>query len=288
MHAAVASVLAGIDLTPQGRRVIERARIIADAVDADLTLLHAIEPAPEAFLGDAVSSLMRTHIETSVESLGEWAQSRTERPITLRTLKGSPAWEIVRASKQADLTVVGSSSVDVARTGPVARRVAETSRTDVLIVKRQPRVAYRRVVVAVDLSEASRRAVERAMWIAPDADYQLVFSLPTRFDTVMADAGMFPEEIDLNRKRRLETAEAKMAEFAARWEGKVRTLVADGPPLETIEETVRRRSADLVVASSRGAGATRMVLLGTVVSGLLDAAPCDVAVARVPGDFRRP
>jgi len=43
-----------------------------------------------------------------------------------------------------------------------------------------------------------------------------------------------------------------------------------------------------VVVASRGAGATRMVLLGSVASALLDAVPCDVAIARVAGDFRRP
>ena len=41
-------------------------------------------------------------------------------------------------------------------------------------------------------------------------------------------------------------------------------------------------------AGSCGAGATRMILLGTVADGVLEAMPCDVLVARVPGDFRRP
>jgi nucleotide-binding universal stress UspA family protein len=79
-----------------------------------------------------------------------------------------------------------------------------------------------------------------------------------------------------------------MEEYASTWDGRIRTLVVDGPPTETIEEVVRRRGADLVVVASRGASATRMVLLGTVAEGLVTHAPCDVLVARSKAPFRRP
>ncbi len=79
-----------------------------------------------------------------------------------------------------------------------------------------------------------------------------------------------------------------MAEFTLPWNGQVRTLIADGPPMQTVDEIVRRRNADLVVVGSRGATATRMVLLGTVAEGLVGQAPCDVYVARSPSAFRRP
>ena len=79
-----------------------------------------------------------------------------------------------------------------------------------------------------------------------------------------------------------------MEEFADQWEGDIGTMVVDGPPTETIEEAVRRRGADLVVVASRGATATRMVLLGTVAEGLVTEAPCDVLVARAKAPFRRP
>jgi nucleotide-binding universal stress UspA family protein len=79
-----------------------------------------------------------------------------------------------------------------------------------------------------------------------------------------------------------------MEQFTAPWDGLIRTLVVDGPPNETIGEVVRRRGADLVVVASRGATATRMVLLGTVAEGLVNQAPCDVLVARSKAPFRRP
>ncbi|NIP83062.1 MAG: hypothetical protein GWM90_29075, partial [Gemmatimonadetes bacterium] len=48
----------------------------------------------------------------------------------------------------------------------------------------------------------------------PDAEHTLVYALPTRFDSLMSEAGMFPEEIDLNRNGRLEQARAALDAFA--------------------------------------------------------------------------
>ncbi len=271
-----------------GRRVAERARLVAEAHEAPLRLVHVTESPGEAMIEPGLARLMREHQHESAESLREWLASRSDGEITLDVTKGSPSWELVAASKKADMVVVGSSTIDAFTVGPTARRVAEMSGSDTLVVRRQPRVPYRRVVVAVDFSEASRGAVTRAKALFPEADLTVLYSLPSRFDLVLANAGLFAEEVDASRGYRLEAAADRMAEFAHEWNGTLSTVIADGPPTETVDEVVRRRNADLVVVGNRGASATRMVLLGTVAEGLLAQAPCDVLVARAPGQFRRP
>ena len=279
--------MAAIDLTPLGRRVADRARLLAEETDGDVTVLHTVEAATESFVPDGIAGLLAKHQEQSTKSVADWCAARSAVPVEARVTKGSPSWEIGRASRNADVVVVGSSSNETGVTGAIARRVAETLRCDVVVVRRQPRQGYRRVVVGIDLSEASAQAVEHAMRLAPNGEFTLVFALATRFETFMSDAGMFTEEIDLARKRRIEAAEAAAQKFADRWpEAKV--AVMSGPAPEVISEIARRRSADLVVVGSRGANATRMVLLGSVPSTLMDASPCDLAIARIQSDFRRP
>lgn len=279
--------MAAIDLTPLGRRVADRARLLAEETDGDVTVLHTVEAATESFVPDGIAGLLAQHQEQSTKSVADWCAARSSVPVEARVTKGSPSWEIGRASRNADVVVVGSSSNETGVTGAIARRVAETLRCDVVVVRRQPRQGYRRVVVGIDLSEASAQAVDHAMRLAPNGEFTLVFALATRFETFMSDAGMFTEEIDLARKRRIEAAEAAAQKFADRWpEAKV--AVMSGPAPEVISEIARRRSADLVVVGSRGANATRMVLLGSVPSTLMDASPCDLAIARIQSDFRRP
>ena len=231
---------------------------------------------------------MAEHLKVGAGELAAWVEGRSSVSVSLEVVKGSPSWELVSRAKKAELVVVGSSSEDAFGVGPVSRRVARKSTGDVLIVRRQPRVPYRRILAAVDFSEASRIAIERALELFPDADITALFSLPSRFDPILADAGLFEEELAASRAERLEAAKDRMAEFTQPWSGQVRTLVVDGPPSETIEEVVRRRNADLVVVVNRGASATRMVLLGTVAEGLVARAPCDVLVARSRAAFRRP
>lgn len=283
----LAHVVAAIDLTPLGRRVADRARMVAEELDGSVTVFHTVESARESFIPEGIADLLASYQSETTKSVAEWCESRTTVPVTAVVTKGSPTWEIGKASREADVVVVGSSSPETGTTGAIARRVAETVRCDVIVVRRQPRQAYRRVLVGIDFSEGSARAVDRAAVLAPNAELTLVYALATRFETFMSDAGMFSEEIELARKRSLSAAEETAHEFASRWPA-AKVVVVAGPAPEVLSETARRRSADLVVVGSRGANATRMVLLGSTPSTLLDDTPCDLAIARVQSDFRRP
>jgi nucleotide-binding universal stress UspA family protein len=281
-------VVAGIDLTPIGRRVADRGRMLAEQSGLPLHLVSVNESAAEAFLDDGLGKLLLDQHRQHLEAVAAWCQGRSSVEVTHETLRGSIGWELVREAKRASIVVVGTSAVDVERCGPMARRVAIMSTGDVLAVRRQPRAGYRKVLAAVDFSVHSKKAVEAAIEWFPDAEVTATFSLPARFDPALADAGLFDVEVVAARGTRLRRAAERMEEFVAEWPGRVKPLVVDGAPQTAIDEVVRRRGVDLVVVANRGAGATKMILLGTVADAVLEAMPCDVMVARVPGDFRRP
>ncbi|HEX6220697.1 MAG TPA: universal stress protein [Acidimicrobiia bacterium] len=282
------ALVAGIDLTTMGRRVADRARMVAEGLDRSVELVHVLEPVGEAMIDPGLARLMREHQKQEARRIADWISERSAVDVTLDVVKGSPAWELASRAKKADLVALGSSTVDAFSGGPVTLRVARMALSDVLIVRRQPRVPYRRIIAAVDFSEASRMAVTRALEMFPGADVTAMYSLPSRFDPILSDAGLFNEEMEASRGNRIEAAKDRMLEFTQSWNGDIRTMVTDGPPAENIDEAVRRRGADLVVVGSRGASATRMVLLGTVPEALVGHAPCDVLIARAPSTFRRP
>jgi nucleotide-binding universal stress UspA family protein len=271
-----------------GRRVAERARMMAESGGARVRLIHVLEPVGEAMIEPSLARLMREYQMAEAARLADWMRDRASVDVDLEVVKGSPSWELTAAGKAAEMVVVGSSSINAFSVGPVAKRVARKSTTDTLLVRRQPRVPYRKVIAAVDFSEQSRVAVDRAIDLFPEAEVTALYSMPSRFDPLLSAAGLFTEELEVSRGARLRMAEDRMAEFTAPWDSSIRSLVVDGPPTETIDEVVRRRGADLVIAASRGATATRMVLLGTVAEGLVSEAPCDVLVARAKAAFRRP
>src|ERR671911_1133284 len=55
------TLVAGIDLTAMGRRVADRARIIAEQGDSTVNLVHVLEPVGEAMIDPRLARLMREH-----------------------------------------------------------------------------------------------------------------------------------------------------------------------------------------------------------------------------------
>ena len=253
------TVLAAFDLSPMGRRIADRARIIAEAHSASLTLVHVGE-VPDVDLPDEMLERVRLYRHSKAEDLLAWINSRASCPVELKVKRGNVGVELARMSKTTDLLVTGTSSVDTIRVGPRTTRLARKAHSPLLAVRRQSRTPYRRVIAAVDLSTDSREAVELAMKLAPDAQITAVVALPTHAEMLLSDAGVKAGQLDKLRAQRLALLGEEIDKFVTDWGDQVATSVVDGPPAEAVGEFARRRSADLVVASSRGAAGSSMVL----------------------------
>lgn len=281
-------ILAAVDLSPLSRRVADRARRVAEERGAALTLVHVAEP-PDVSLPGEMLKRMMLYRHGEAENLLAWINARAACPVELKLVDGRVAPEMVKRSRAADLLVTGTSSLDHLRVGPRTTRLARKAHSPVLCVRRQPRVPYRRAIAAVDLSESSAEAVELALRLSPGREsVTAAVSLPAHAEMALSDAGVRREELDRLRQMRASALRAAAEEFAGRWEGRVSVHVAQGPPAEALAELARTRRADLLAVSNRGMGGSNMVLLGSVAEAALLRAPCDVAVARVPGPFRRP
>ena len=82
-----------------GRRVAERARIVAEDLGEPLDLVHVLEPVSEAMIGPGLARLMRRHEKERVEELGAWCRERSEIDITVELVKGVPSWELGKRGK---------------------------------------------------------------------------------------------------------------------------------------------------------------------------------------------
>ena len=281
-------VVAAVDLSPMSRRVADRARVEAEQRGAALELVHVWEK-PDAPLPGEMIERLRLYQHSQAENLLAWINARASCPVELEVRAGNAAAELVRRSRQAELLVTGTSSVDNTRVGPLTARLARKAHCSVLSVRRRSRLPYRRVIVAVDLSEASACAVELALTLAAGADrITAVVSLSPRAEMLLSDAGVHPPQLDKLRRERLSALEEDLGEFTAGWGKRVSAKVLEGPPAESVAELARRRRADLVVAANRGAAGSSMVLLGGAAEAMMRSVPCDAAVARAPGRFRRP
>ena len=139
-----------------------------------------------------------------------------------------------------------------------------------------PEPQARRVLLAVDLTNASRGAIDEAIRRAvADRAALVVFSVVERSNLHLP--GGTTRRVDQERDR----LEAGVREIVlrARQAGVAATyLIWEGDPAESIIEASITEEADLIVLGSRRRTDLRRLLLGSVSSKVTRAAPCPVIV----------
>jgi nucleotide-binding universal stress UspA family protein len=151
----------------------------------------------------------------------------------------------------------------------------------------EPVAVALQVLVGTDGSEDALAAARRALeLLTSDATVHLVAvaEVAATVDPVAPEvtAGYSrPHEFDPARARAIDDATAALERAASALGGvAVETYVDGGDPGPVLCERARALNADVMVVGSRGRGAIRRVLLGSVSTYLVQNAPCPVLVVR--------
>lgn len=142
--------------------------------------------------------------------------------------------------------------------------------------------AYQLVAVGTDGSESSFRAVDRAAVIAGDAGAKLLLICAYRPETNTAEAERVLGDDAAFHVLGSTPAEETLARAVERAQAggvtDVETVAVRGDAVEAVTDTVRSRSADLVVVGNRGLNSLTGRLLGSVPQGISRGAAGDVLI----------
>jgi nucleotide-binding universal stress UspA family protein len=252
----------------------------------------------------ARSALTRNILDAALERLPEEWRGCAER----RDSAGSPGQELVAAAEEigADLIVVGyrgtSSIVEHFLLGSVTRKVLQSAKTPVLVVKGSDEAdaaitgaAPLRVLAAYDTkhsAEAMGNTLKRFTWPENVEGRVLTVVRPMFLadlpDWVMhqprdPDVAAMAEELSKEHQQNLAAARQELERFRgmlpscfARGEA----IVAEGRPAELIISTARQGDVDLIVLGSREFGRLERLLVGSTSEQVLASATCSVLVVR--------
>lgn len=212
---------------------------------------------------------------------------------------GSPPEVIVRIGEKYELTVIGAkghAAQSRLGLGPVASRVLELSRRPVLIGRELTADKGLRILVGVDGSEASHRALDAmtAFIQLGGSEITLIHIMETPWIHLgLEDEWVsYPEDntgdsdpalhLESEMRREAEALIGEARKELARYDVSVETIIGEGNPGTEIVGQAESEDYDLIVIGATGVSDIKHNVLGRVSTKIAWAAPCSVLVVKAP------
>jgi nucleotide-binding universal stress UspA family protein len=272
-------VLAGIDLTERSRNAFSRAVLLARAPGASLKLVHVTSDV----LPNQVASVHEAYAADVLRDLAVRARADGAAGVEEVLVRGRDYEALVEEARKgnADLIVIGThrpSSLMQDMLGTTADRVLRHGGFPLLLVRQKAAGPYGSILVAVDFSAASRRALEAAVRWFPKARITALTAYGASRRTLLGEDREAREAAAETRRLALkgflaEVAQALGPSFDA---GRIVPAVERGWAEEVILRAVEEQKPDLVVVGTHARGGVQHAVLGSVAEWVLAEAPCDV------------
>lgn len=239
-------------------------------------MLQPVVAGTERYLKAEVAKFLRHAKRAKEEATALLKSLRLKGRVV--TERGSVAATIVDAAKRGvQLVAVGSRGMDALdrfMLGSVSSHVIHHVSCSVLVVREAPRT-IRRIVLAVDGSAASKRAVQFMLRVMRPATEP-----PGKEPLIVTVTHAMPflnyPELRRAGKAMVEASAAKLLRAGYR----VEQVPKIGNPADEILKVAETHEADLIVTGAKGLGAVGRFLLGSVSTRVVQHASCSVLVVR--------
>lgn len=287
-------ILAATDLSAPARHAVERAALVKKDTSAVLHLLHVANLSPldrlRQLMGVTPAEMEQRVLDAArqkLRSLVEGLPQRFDEITGIHVVAGSLLAELTKLAEalSADLLVCGARGESVIRhyaLGTTALRMLSTARCPVLVVKLPPHESYKRLLVPVDFSASSLRAINNAISIAPRADIVLLHVFDVPFEGHLRYANV--DEDTIHHYRIVAKQEATQKIQALRNQAGLNPrqsslVVLHGNPALRITEQEQEQDCDLIVMGKHGENLVEELLLGSVTKHVLAESQGDVLVS---------
>lgn len=169
MNHKTNTVIAGVDLSAVSSTVVKHATAIAQHFGTPCVLVHVM---PEDFLTrykDQAEDLYRSLHQQADAKLSSFVADQSPTATVERKIcKGKPVEQLnqVIREENASLLVIAANDLTKKHLGTVASRCVRTAPCDVLILRDWQGDTFDRILVCVDYSPMSAKALERAASLA--------------------------------------------------------------------------------------------------------------------------
>lgn len=286
-------LLAATDLSAPARHAVERAALVSQETGSSLDLLHVANLAPlerlRQLMLETPAELQQRVFDAARKKLRELAEALLKSynvSAGTRVVCGSLLAELAKEpdAMAADLIVCGARGESFIRhllLGSTAERMLNETKCPMLVVKQAAHGPYRMLLVPVDFSPSSLRAIGNARAVAPNADIVLLHVFEVPFEGYLRYVSV--DEDTINHYRVIAKQEAAQKLLALIKETGLppaaRFVVLHGDPSLRIVEQEQELNCDLIVMGKHGENMLEELFLGSVTKHVLAESQCDVLVS---------
>jgi len=281
-------ILVATDFSTRSDRALRRAILLAKQHGGPLDLVHVVDDDQPPRILEAERSAAEALLDETARTVRAVDGIACEATVAL----GDPFEGIVRTSEEcgADLVVIGPHRRHALRdvfVGTTAERSIRQGTRPTLMANAVPAGPYRRVLVAVDLSERSREAAlaVTALGLDRDAAVVMVHVFDAPGVDYMSRAALRTDEVDRYLGGQEDDARRHFAAFVGGLPVPPSQAIlkrAAPTPAATIAAVADDIAADLLVLGTHGRGGVAKFLLGSVVEEVLRMAGRDVLAIPPP------
>jgi nucleotide-binding universal stress UspA family protein len=287
------TILVPTDGSDASELALDRALDLARTVDADVHVLSVVETGDEPVgLDEGQRDELRHRSEERSRQATDRAAERASElgmEATRTVGEGAPAETILEYGTEHDIDLLvmgtqGRAGPDRVRLGSTTERVIARATVPVLAVRPTESapdveaIAYDRIVIPTDGSDAAERAAERGLDIAET--YGASVYVPYVIDTAMYDLEDTSRSLVGLLKEGGQSAVEAVAEDARARALSVKTDVLRGSPETELVEYAEGVGGDLVVMGTRGHGVSSGDVLGSTTARVLRRTTAPVLAVR--------
>ncbi|PHN01697.1 universal stress protein [Flavilitoribacter nigricans] len=239
---------------------------IADSVTVDAR--HPLSPAAPAV------EMIRERVAAQTDVLKKCCQ-HAEVGIAIR--EGQPYQSLVRLADEmdADLLIMSRKKAS-SGSGITSRKIARKVSSDLLFVPERISTTIENILVAVDFSENSARAVEKALYLADQLHLQQAINVLNIVDIPPLNRIGDLDVYHLAGKSVLEISQERYEHFLEKYDidrSRLNPIFVESWDEDlglTIRSTAHELGADLVVLGAHGHSALQRFFLGSVTENLVE------------------
>ena len=290
------SILVAIDFSEYSKVALDICLGVSRCMKTKFYVLHTIEKFPHDYL-HLLSSTAHTDMKQKLEE-DAIAKIQAMIPEEIRgkgdiipmVRFGKPFLEIIQVAKEEniDLLVIGThgrTGVDRFILGSVAERLVRKAGCPVMVIKGREYAGFKRIIVPIDFSDCSRKALEYAVATAGGHNSRLTILhvYEESFIEPYVNAANSEEEADKIIKEIEWANETKYDEFLKTVDLRgveYEKLLIKGVPEAEIVETAMKQQADLVVMGTHGRAGIKHILIGSNAEEVVRTVHCDIVILK--------